>query len=73
MSARAPRDGYHGGGVGQLARQSAVPNRLEERLKLPSQPKLLIIDEIGYIPIDRQGANLFFSLSVGATNVARSC
>ena len=35
-------------------------NRLEERLKLLTQPKLLIIDEIGYIPIDRQGANLFF-------------
>jgi DNA replication protein DnaC len=37
-------------------------NRLEERLKLLAQPKLLIIDEIGYIPIDRQGANLFFQL-----------
>jgi DNA replication protein DnaC len=30
-------------------------NRLEERLKLLTQPKLLIIDEIGYIPIDRAG------------------
>jgi DNA replication protein DnaC len=38
-------------------------NRLEERLKLLTQPKLLIIDEIGYIPLDRQGANLFFQLS----------
>ena len=37
-------------------------NRLEERLKLLTQPRLLIIDEIGYIPIDRQGANLFFQL-----------
>ena len=37
-------------------------NRLEERLKLRTQPKLLIIDEIGYIPIGRQGANLFFQL-----------
>lgn len=37
-------------------------NRLEERLKQLTQPKLLIIDEIGYIPIDRQGANLFFQL-----------
>ncbi len=37
-------------------------NRLEERLKLLTQPKLLLIDEIGYIPIDRQGANLFFQL-----------
>ena len=27
-----------------------------------TQPKLLIIDEIGYIPIDRQGANLFFQV-----------
>lgn len=27
-----------------------------------AQPQLLIIDEIGYIPIDRQGANLFFQL-----------
>ena len=37
-------------------------NRLEERLKLLTQPPLLIIDEIGYIPIDRHGANLFFQL-----------
>ena len=27
-----------------------------------AQYKLLIIDEIGYIPIDRLGANLFFQL-----------
>src|SRR5439155_8733897 len=37
-------------------------NRLDERLKLLTQPPLLIIDEIGYIPIDRHGANLFFQL-----------
>jgi DNA replication protein DnaC len=37
-------------------------SRLEERLKLLTQPQLLIIDEIGYLPIDRQGANLFFQL-----------
>lgn len=37
-------------------------NRIEERLKFYSQPKLLIIDEIGYIPIDRHGAHLFFQL-----------
>ena len=36
--------------------------RLDERLKLLVQPQLLIIDEIGYIPIDRQSANLFFQL-----------
>jgi DNA replication protein DnaC len=37
-------------------------NRLEERLKHYSLPKLLIIDEIGYIPIDHHGAHLFFQL-----------
>lgn len=37
-------------------------NRLEDKLKQYCQPKLLIIDEIGYIPIDRLGANLFFQL-----------
>ena len=36
--------------------------RLDEKLKLLAQPPLLVIDEIGYIPIDRQGANLFFQL-----------
>jgi DNA replication protein DnaC len=37
-------------------------NRLEERLKQYGLPKLLIIDEIGYIPIDQHGAHLFFQL-----------
>jgi DNA replication protein DnaC len=37
-------------------------NRIEERLKFYCQPKLLIVDEIGYIPIDRHGAHLFFQL-----------
>jgi DNA replication protein DnaC len=37
-------------------------NRLEEKLKAYGVPKLLIIDEIGSIPSDRQGANLFFQL-----------
>jgi len=37
-------------------------HRLEERLKQYCLPKLLVIDEIGYIPIDRHGAHLFFQL-----------
>lgn len=37
-------------------------NRLEEKLKLSCLPKLLIIDEIGYSPVDRHGAHLFFQL-----------
>jgi len=37
-------------------------NRLESRLRHFSKYKLLIIDEIGYLPIDKLGANLFFQL-----------
>lgn len=47
--------------IGNLTRANSE-SRLEERLKTYTQPKLLIIDEIGYIPIDRLGANLFFQL-----------
>lgn len=36
--------------------------RLDEKLKVFTTPRLLIIDEIGYLPIDRVGANLFFQL-----------
>lgn len=37
-------------------------NQIEERLKFYCQPELLIVDEIGYIPIDRHGAHLVFQL-----------
>ena len=37
-------------------------NRLEQRLKHFAKYKLLIIDEIGYLPVDTQGANLLFQL-----------
>jgi DNA replication protein DnaC len=36
--------------------------RLEDKLKFYTVPRLLIIDEIGYLPIERSGANLFFQL-----------
>lgn len=36
--------------------------KLEEKLKAYTVPRLLIIDEIGYLPIDQSGANLFFQL-----------
>jgi DNA replication protein DnaC len=42
--------------------KALIENRLDDKLKLLTQPHLLILDEIGYIPIDRQGANLFFQL-----------
>lgn len=37
-------------------------NRLEARLKFFSKYKVLIIDEIGYMPIDIDAANIFFQL-----------
>jgi DNA replication protein DnaC len=37
-------------------------NRLPEKLKVLAKYKVLIIDEIGYLPMDIQGANLFFQL-----------
>jgi DNA replication protein DnaC len=37
-------------------------NRLQDRLKNYAKYKVLIIDEIGYLPMDIQGANLFFQL-----------
>jgi DNA replication protein DnaC len=36
--------------------------RLDDKLKVYTVPRLLIVDEIGYLPIDRHGANLFFQL-----------
>jgi DNA replication protein DnaC len=37
-------------------------NRLEKQLQHFGQYRILIIDEIGYLPIDIQGANIFFQL-----------
>jgi DNA replication protein DnaC len=42
--------------------RALTEGRLEERLKLYTVPRLLVVDEIGYLPIDRAGANLFFQL-----------
>ena len=36
--------------------------RFDDKLKVFTIPQLLIIDEIGYLPIDRQAATLFFQL-----------
>jgi DNA replication protein DnaC len=42
--------------------RALAEGRLDDRLKIYTMPRLLIIDEIGYLPIDRAGANLFFQL-----------
>ncbi len=47
--------------MNQLKR-ALLENRLEARMKFFSKYKILIIDEIGYMPIDTDSANLFFQL-----------
>jgi DNA replication protein DnaC len=36
--------------------------KLEERMKFLTSPRLLIIDEVGYLPLDKHGSSLFFQL-----------
>lgn len=47
--------------VTDLARATRE-NRLERRLRVYLAPKLLIIDEMGYLPLDEMGATIFFQL-----------
>ncbi|MGH9242068.1 MAG: IS21-like element helper ATPase IstB [Vicinamibacterales bacterium] len=42
--------------------KALADGRLEDKLKVFTVPRLMIVDEIGYLPIDGQGANLFFQL-----------
>lgn len=42
--------------------RAMTENRLDEKLKTYTVPRLLIVDEIGYLPIDQLGANLVFQL-----------
>lgn len=46
----------------QQLKKARLENRLEQRLKHINRYKLLIIDEIGYLPIEKEDANLFFQL-----------
>ena len=43
-------------------KKSHYENRLPDKLRILVRYKVLIIDEIGYLPMDIQGANLFFQL-----------
>ena len=43
-------------------KRAKVENRLDSRLKYLNRYKLLIIDELGYLPIDKEDSNLFFQL-----------
>jgi DNA replication protein DnaC len=44
--------------------RARAENRLERALQQLSYPKLLILDEIGYLPLTREDASLFFRLLV---------
>ena len=46
----------------QQLKKAKLENRLEARLRHFCHYKLLIIDEIGYLPIDKEDSNLFFQL-----------
>ena len=39
-----------------------MQNRLDDKLKTLSKYKLLIIDEVGYLPIEKESANMLFQL-----------
>jgi DNA replication protein DnaC len=43
-------------------RKADEQHRLQRKLKTYSKPHVLIIDELGYLPMDREDANLFFQL-----------
>ena len=47
--------------VAQLAKAHAE-GRIEERLSFFAKPKLLIVDELGYLPFETNAAHLFFQL-----------
>lgn len=47
----------------QQLKRAQLENRLDARLKHFSKYRLLIIDEIGYLPINKEDSNLFFQLT----------
>jgi len=49
--------------VSQLTR-ARDENRLKEKMALWTKPKLLILDEIGYLALDRLGATCLFRLVI---------
>ena len=42
--------------------EAQAAGRLNQRLKIVTHPALLAIDEIGYLPVTRSGAIIFFQL-----------
>ena len=46
----------------EVRKAKIAEGRLEERLMLLAKPKLLIVDELGYLPFEPNAAHLFFQL-----------
>lgn len=46
----------------QQLKRAKLENRLDARLKHFTKYKVLIIDELGYLPIDKEDSKLFFQL-----------
>lgn len=46
----------------QSLKKAYLQNRLDDKIKTLSKYKLLIIDEVGYLPIDIETANMLFQL-----------
>ncbi len=42
--------------------EAKAAGRLDRRLKTLTHPVLLVVDEIGYLPVTQSGAILFFQL-----------
>jgi len=43
-------------------RKAYTENRLDKRLRVYLRPRMLVIDEVGYLPLDNIAANLFFQV-----------
>ncbi len=63
-AAQAGRRVYYGTLVDLITslEEAKAPGRLAHRLKTLTHPSLLVVDEIGYLPISPTGAMLFFQL-----------
>ncbi len=63
-AAQSGRRIYYGSLADLIAslEEAQTAGRLAHRLKILTHPSLLVVDEIGYLPITRTGAMLFFQL-----------
>ena len=50
-----------------------INGRLAKALKIYTRPHVLFLDELGYLPIDKRGADLLFQVVAAVMNPDRSC